>query len=291
MEAPPDDPLHSFHAALRNLERLEQEDFREIIKNQIRPTLRERYVTENYGRAALNVEMMVKIKETKQFQTLSLLARTIFELAVEVKLIVTEADAAKKIELFSKVERLKSARKIVDFHGGRPDAPPLYQQQLDFVNKFGTQIDIDSAAMWPSNPATGKKPSVKHWTLKDLRQRAKVLGEPFERLYETYYTPLSWMTHTGVVSPLNMTAESFSSFVSTVYSIAIDSYVAILETLVVEFNLSVVNEHIMRKIVCNRDLGFTRTPEEGEAVMKKHGLRGYFKPPRLWTDLPPVPSS
>ena len=43
----------------------------------------------------------------------------------------------------------------------------------------------------------------------------------------------------------------------------------------------------MRKIVCNRDLGFTSTPQEGEAVMRKHGLWGLFEPPQLWADQPP----
>ena len=101
-EAPADHPIHSFHAALRNLDRLEREDFREVIKSQFNPSLRERYITINYHRAAFNVEMMVGIKDTKQFQAISLLARTIFELAVEIKLITTEPDAAKKVETLLK---------------------------------------------------------------------------------------------------------------------------------------------------------------------------------------------
>ncbi len=69
------DALESFFAALRNLDRLEHEDFREIIKSQLSPTLRERHLTVNYHRAAFNVEMMLAIKDTKQFQSLSLLVR------------------------------------------------------------------------------------------------------------------------------------------------------------------------------------------------------------------------
>ena len=95
------------------------------------------------------------------------------------------------------------------------------------------------------------------------------------------------MTHSGVVTPLNMTSDWVMSFVATVYSIAIDSYVAILEMLVVQFKLSLTNEHVMRKIVCNRDLGFTATPQEGEAVMRKHGLWKLFEPPIPWADRPP----
>jgi hypothetical protein len=283
MEAPADHPIHSFHAALRNLDKLERDDFREVIKSQFNPTLRERYLTVNYHRAAFNVEMMVAIKDTKQFQTLSLLARTIFELAVEMKSIIRDPDAAKKIELFSKVEVLRSARRIVDFTKGRPEAHS-YQQQFEFVDKYGPQIDAAEAAMWPPNPANGRKPYVKHWTLKTIRQRAKDLGAPLDRIYEVFYAQLSWMTHSGVVSPLNMTTEWVASFVSVVYSIAIDSYVEILEMLVNEFKLSSTNEHIKRKIVCNRDLGFTSTQEEGETVLRKHGLSWYFEPPKPWAD-------
>jgi hypothetical protein len=63
MEAPADHALHSYHAALRNLDKLEREDFREVIKSQFRPTLRERYLTVNYHRAVFNVEMMISIKD------------------------------------------------------------------------------------------------------------------------------------------------------------------------------------------------------------------------------------
>jgi hypothetical protein len=286
MEVPENQALESFYAALRNLDKQEREEFREIIKSMFNPTLRERYLTVNYHRAAFNVEMMLGIKDTKQFQTLSLLARAIFELAMEIKSIVRDPDAAKKIELFSKVEVLKAARQVVGFYDGRPEAD-LYQKQVDFIKNFGAQIDAKADVMWPPNPRTGKKQPVKHWTLTNARQRAKGLGAPFDRIYEAHYPQLSWMTHSGVVSPLNMTTEWVSAFVSVVYSIAIDSYVEILDTLAVEFKLSTTNEHIRRKILCNRDLGATRTKEEGMFVLAKHGLASYFEPPELWREAKP----
>jgi hypothetical protein len=115
------DRLESFYAALRNLDKMEHEDFREVIKSQLNPTLRERYLTVNYHRAAFNVEMMLAIKDTKQFQTLSLLARAIFELAVEMKSINVDLKAAQKIELFSRMESLRSARRLVEFKKKHPN--------------------------------------------------------------------------------------------------------------------------------------------------------------------------
>jgi hypothetical protein len=225
--------------------------------------------------------MMLGIKDTRQFQTLSLLSRAIFELAMEMKSIARDPDAAKKIELFSTVEKLRAARRTVDFYDGDPDVV-IYKHQADFINSHGAQIDAEEATMWPANPVTGKRPSVKHWTLKNVQQRAKSLGAPFDRIYNVNYAQLSWMTHSGVVTPLNMTTEWVTIFVGVVYSIAAESYTQILETLVDEFKLAAANEHIKKKIRCNLDLGFTNTPAEGEAVMRKHGLWGVFEPPKPW---------
>jgi hypothetical protein len=129
----PQDSLESFCASLRNLDKLEREDFREIIKSQFNPTLRERYLTLNYHRAAFNVEMMLAIKDTKQFQALSLLARAIFELAVEMKSITIDPKAAEKIELFSRVELLKASRRLVEFKTKHPDEKIHHEVQEQFV--------------------------------------------------------------------------------------------------------------------------------------------------------------
>jgi len=272
-----EDRLESFFAALRNLNDLEQQDFRQIIKSVLRPNLRERYLTVNYHRAAFNVEMMLAIKDTKQFQAVSLLARAVFELAVEMKSINVDPGAARKIELFSRVELLRSARRLVAFKDAHPDRKFHYETHAEFIKVHGQKIDGERNAMWP--PAKPGKSVIKHWTKKDLLQRATDLGDPFDRIYNVHYAELSWMTHSGVVSPLNMTAAWVTSFVGIVYSIAVDSYMEILEILVNEFKLYVTNPHLKKKIRCNRDLGFTRTPEEAEVVMRNRGLWDLFEPP------------
>ena len=81
-----------------------------------------------------------------------------------------------------------------------------------------------------------------------------------------------------IVTPLNMTTEWVTLFTVIVYSIAVDSYVEILDVLVDEFKLYTTNEYIKKKIRCIKDLGFTKTREEGERVIRKHGLRGIPEP-------------
>jgi hypothetical protein len=78
--------------------------------------------------------------------------------------------------------------------------------------------------------------------------------------------------------PLNITSEWLVGFSGVAYSVAVDSYAAILEILVTEFKLYTTNEYLMKKIRCNIDLGFTSGLEAGEAVMRRHGLWGLFAP-------------
>jgi len=76
--------LERFYGALGNLNDLELRDFRNVIMGVLRPNLREKILTVNYHRAAINVEMLLSIKDTKQVQAVSMLARAVFELSVEI---------------------------------------------------------------------------------------------------------------------------------------------------------------------------------------------------------------
>jgi hypothetical protein len=179
---------------------------------------------------------------------------------------------------FALKRRLRAARKIVQFKKDHPGQRFHHETYQKFIDLHGARIDAAKNAMWPPKPPKTDS-DINHWTRKSLRRRALDLGDPFDRIYEVHYPDLSWMTHSGVVTPLNMTTEWVTSFVGIVYSIAVDSYIQILDVLVDEFRLCTTNEYIKKKIRCNRDLGFTKTPAEAENVMRKHGLWGKFAPP------------
>ena len=262
--------LESFYAALRNLNDLELQEFRNVIKAVLKPTLREKQLTVNYHRATFNVEMMLSIKDTRQFQTTAMLARAIFELAVEMKLINHDKDASHKIALFMEVEKLKAARRLVAFKRAHPNSPFHYETHETFIEKNGSRIDAERAAMWP--PGDGKKDkTIKHWTTKDLMGRATSLGEPFDRIYHVHYAELSWMTHSGA-SPMNINNNWVTSFVGVSYAIAMQSYEQILEILVNEFKMYNHDALLKKKIICSRELGFTSTDQQARALRQRYGV-------------------
>lgn len=258
--------LERIYGAMRNLNDLELSDFRGVIMGMLSATLREPILTLNYHRAAINIGQLLITKDTKQFEAISMLARTIFELAVEIKLMSITADAASKIDVFTGVEKLRAARKMVAFKKAHPEARFQYETQEKFVAACGAVIDDEQAAMWPG------RDEVKHWTLKSLAKRAEELGAPFERIYEVHYPQLSWDAHSGVVSVFQATPNSFVPSVGIAYTIAVESYMQILEILVNEFKLYTTNPLLKNKIAYMKNVAYAESQDEADRIRYAYGV-------------------
>ena len=79
----------------------------------------------------------------------AMLARAIFELAEDIKLINAIPDSVKKMLTFTDVEKLRSAKRIVSFKNANLSAQvdaTIYDQYI--VNN-GARIDAERAALWP----------------------------------------------------------------------------------------------------------------------------------------------
>jgi len=255
-----------FHAALRNMNDLEKGDIRNVVMGVLNPTLREKCVTLNYHRAAVNVELLLALTDTRQFQAIAMLARTIFELAVELKSISLDADAAEKIDLFTRIELLRSAERIVAFKRDHPDAKIHYETQDEFIRTCAVGIRKDQNTMWPGIT------KIKHWTKKDLAARAKELGDPFDRIYEVHYAELSWFSHSGVTGLGNANTNLIAMSAGTSYSIAVDSYMQILEVVVNEFKLYATMPVLKDKIAYMKMTAFTESQEEANRLRQAYGV-------------------
>lgn len=181
--------VEQFYGVLRNLNDLEQREIRNVVMGVLNPSLRERYLTLNYHRAAINVELLLTLRDTRQFQAIALLARSIFELAVEIKLISLNSDAAEKIEALTRIEKLRHSKKILEFKKAYPDVLVATKSVEEFIGANERSIMAEQAAIWP-----GVK-EVTHWMMKKLPRRVELLGDPFRKMYEIYVSVRSWHLH------------------------------------------------------------------------------------------------
>ena len=114
---PPDqlDSIERFFTALKSVNELDVKEIRGGIGGILSPTSREAAFILNYRRAVLNFEFLLTLKTSKNYQVTAMIARTCMELAVELRLIANDPDAGEKVPLFIEVEKLKFAKKVVEF--------------------------------------------------------------------------------------------------------------------------------------------------------------------------------
>lgn len=266
MNIPPEQLTHidRFFTAVKSVNELDKLEIRNVIAGLLMPTPRDACFTLNYHRAAINIEQLLLLTDTRQFQVIVMLSRSIFELAVEVRLISIIPDAVKKIHLFTELEKLRSAKKIIAFKSTHPDAqvakPDIY---ADFIRINELPLIQERDQLWP-----GTSPRVEHWSRLSIADRTKKLGKPFEELYELQYPQLSWYVHSGITGVANLQASTFALLVGICYTIVLESYAQILEALINEYMIYNADDRLKKKLDLARKLPFTDSQNEAEALAR-----------------------
>lgn len=203
----------------------------------------------------------MELKHPKHFQAINMLARTMFELAVDVRLIDTIQKGSEKMIAFVDVEKLRCARKILKFHAARPITkvdPAVYSS---FVAVEGQRIDALRSALWPP------KTKLTHWSGMKLPDRVAQLGAPLDEIYELNYPHLSWQVHSGLTGVVNLKAETFTLMCGQSFMLAADAYQEILLAMIDEFRIEKADDKIKGKLKAARMLPFTDSPDQAKQIL------------------------
>lgn len=251
------DPLQTtdrFYTMVKSLSEFDKMEVRGVIQTLIATSGRERCLIGTYYRATANIATILEFRQTRHFQAISMLARGLFELAVDKRLIDTLHDGPTKILEFSDVEKLRCARKVLRFKAANQGAKVDTATYSAFVANNEKRIDATKSILWP----TTKK--VSHWSGLDLARRIALVKSPFEEIYEVNYPQLSWYVHSGLTGVVNLKAETFTLVCGCAFKLAADSYGEVLTTMIREFNMARANEKIEDKLKAARLLPFTDAP-------------------------------
>ncbi len=260
----------AFYCVLRNIDQFDVGEIRGTLSNLISPNDRDNCFLAIYWRAVRNVATILALTDVKHFQATTMLARALFELAVDIKLVEEEENAVEKMHHFSKLESLRAARKAVDFASSHPTDYPLdVAPYRHFIEKSDASIRTKAQVLWPG---CSKLATLKHWSEMSLEQRAKKLSNPFEDLYACYYKQLSWQVHSGLAGIINQPPQAFANLCTLAIKIAADSYEIILMSCIKEFRLSLANERILDKLEMAKALAGTSGDQQAAAVMKHFGF-------------------
>jgi len=210
-----------------------------------------------------------------------MIARAVFELAVDIRLVDRIDDAPDRYASFSKVERLRVARRIVDFHAATPaqgnpsllEVQPIEPESAheQFIKRNAAEIDALTQKFWPKNFASKK--AIPHWSGKDLRQRAISAGEPFLEIYDVEYAELSWYVHPGVGVIAGLDKEIYSVICGKAYGIGVRCYDQTLRFMIDELHLKDFDNLVEKKLEFARLAAFSENERQASAL--RHALLGF----------------
>ena len=173
-----------------------------------------------------------------------MLARSVFELAVDLMLLDIEPNAILKVRTFTVADRLRSMRKTAAY--GKRAVTTLLSDtvlQENYIQQVGAKIDAEVAGVWPS-----RKELPGHWTALDLSTRATRAGTYFEEYYHLMHVQLSWHVHGGLVGVYDLPPTHFASIYGLALGLSCGMYEKVLKRVILKFQLSAADDAIYRKL-------------------------------------------
>lgn len=203
--------IEASYEGTRAAESLAKEVMIPQLKALIKPSRKEEALKGLYFRMYAWVRSLVSLNDTVHFQAAASAARSIFELLLDVKLLIDDKpkDAIDKFEAFTQVERFRVAKKYVDFKNNNPGLK--YTKELSrekLVSKPGKESQINKLIElnWGKNKK-GQPKKVEHWTSWKIDKRAKEAGKDYELLYHESFPLLSWYMHSSLAGFGGVTKE------------------------------------------------------------------------------------
>ena len=253
------------YTMVKSLNEFDKLEVAGVVRGLLAKTDRDNCFIGNYYRGKAHIETLLSLKSAKDLQAIAMVARGLFELAVDTKLIDAIPDAVKKILAFSDVEKLRAARKIVKYKAANPTAAVDASIHDSFITKEAKRIEAERNAVWP-----GVK-KLTHWSGLDLSQRVALLKAPFDEIYEIDYPELSWYVHSGLTGFVNLKAESFNMLAAKQNKLAAECFVVLLTVIIDEFGIDKADAKKKNKLKLARLYPFADDPE-GRARMEQELL-------------------
>jgi hypothetical protein len=251
------------YTMLKSLNEFDKQEIGGVVRGLLAKTDRDNCFIGNYYRGKAHIETLLSLKSAKDLQAIAMVARGLFELAVDTKLINAIPDAVKKILAFSDVEKLRAARKIVKYKAANPGAAVDASIHEAFITSEAKRIEAERNVVWP-----GVK-KLTHWSGLDLSQRVALLKAPLDEIYDVEYPQLSWYVHSGLTGFVNLKAETFNMLAASQNKLAGECYMVLLTAIIDEFGIAKADAKIGNKLKLAKMLPFTDGPEQGKALERE----------------------
>jgi hypothetical protein len=264
--------VERFFTVLKSLAEFDNLEVNGVVVGQFSKSPKEERTYGQYLRARANIQSLLSLRQVMDFQAIVMLARNLFELAVDMKLLGVIPDAVERFAIFAEVEKLRAAEKIVTFKRAHPNSKVDTSIVAAFITNNKANIEAQRAKLWPETRPTKQNPKGKplaHWSGKNLRERTVLLGPPFDEVYEVKYPQMSWYTHSAGLTGFDLKRETYPKLAGVYFELSAMCYMVILTTVIEEFKLAIVDDRIRNKMRYAQMMPFTDTDEQLQALERE----------------------
>ena len=251
-----------FYTVVKSLNNFDRVEIKGVIDTLLSKNDEENCFVGTYYRAWGQIETVLELKNSRHFQAAAMLARRLFELAVDIRLLEEIPNAWIKMIGFVDDEYLRCCRKMVAFKDAHPSAAIDTTTQKVFIAKNEKRVDALRKSIWPGPRR------VRHWSGLRLSERVRQLKSPFDQIYEVEYPTLSWYVHPGMTGVTNLRHETFIYLCSSAFKLVADSYWEVLQTIIRKFKIARANEKIELKMKVAKLLPFTDNDEQVDILTR-----------------------
>ena len=218
--------ISSYHDGLKEAVGFVQSRVIGILDGQINLSQQEEAVLGIFLRIHALACSLVRLNQKIDFNAVAVIARTLFELLLDIKLLSSPNIKQKELDrffAFSEIDRFRKARRIVDLQNKHPE---LVNNSLldstkrkEFVEKTGVKdaIELKVDDLWGRN----KKEKLNwpnHWSGSTIKKRAEINGPLYEQEYLEVYSLLSSYAHGGSSAYSGLSQKALES----VYGISLE---------------------------------------------------------------------
>jgi hypothetical protein len=185
----------------RSLHALMEDTVCFVIMGQVGKTDIEQAIAATFYRITLLLQGLTCLYDPSQFQMANSVARTVFELVLDVKALCADRSLAAKFFAFSRVVKFRKAEQLVAFLNANPaiDRTP-HQHAIQFASDTQRKQEVEQQCIqhWGTN-TKGAPNWPDHWSGKSIAERSHNAGPEFEEMYRSEFFLQSQYVHAGPV--------------------------------------------------------------------------------------------
>lgn len=181
-----------------------------ILDGQLEKSDYENAVVGTYYRITLLLRGLTELSDPAHFQIVNSIARTVFELLLDLKVLSSDPTLAEKFFAFSRVAKFRKATQLKEFLSANPSVDQAqHQDAVEFASdgKRQTEVEQDCIKHWGTD-RNGNPRWPDHWSGKNIAERANEAGIELAEIYRSQFFLQSYYVHAGPAGVQNLSREA-----------------------------------------------------------------------------------